>query len=192
MRYFTIALLLLGLSGCVAVAKVETGDRAIGDRMTVKLDGAWNHVNAPGMGPAETWTMEGLPVDQLLLYSGVKDGQAIHAEQGGGGTSRKSFSFRSTMQPDEIVTMFEGMLTRDGSSFKLLKLEPTPFGGLKGFRFDYSLIRKVDNVRLSGMGFGTVSKGELFAIVYMAPRLAFFSRHAPRVEQISQSARVKE
>jgi len=192
MRHLTIVLLLLGLSGCVAVAKVETGDRTIGDRMTIKLEGAWNHVNAPGMGPAETWTMEGLPVDQLLLYSGIKDGQAVHAEQTGGGMGRKSFSFRYTMQPDEIVAMFEGMLTRDGSSFKLLKLEPTNFGGLKGFRFDYSLTRKVDNVRLSGMGFGTVSKGELFAILYMAPRLTFFSRHAPRVEQISRSTKVRE
>jgi hypothetical protein len=188
MNRLVAALLLCSLAGCASVAKVESGPRTIGERMTVNLDGAWNHVTAPNMGPAQTWTMEGLPIDQLLIYSGMKDGQVMHAEAGGSG--RKSFAFRSTMQPDEIVAMFEGMLTRDGSSFKLVKLEPASFGE-KGFRFDYQLIRKVDNVQLSGIGYGSVSKGELFAIIYLAPRLTFFSRHQGRVEQIARDARLK-
>ena len=190
MKKLIIALCALALAGCVAMAKVETGDRTIGNRLTVKLEGAWNHLEAPGLGPAQTWTMEGLPIDQLLLYSGIKDGELVHAREGGG--KRKDFAFRSNMQPDEIVAMFEGMLTRDGSSFKLVKLEPSSLGGLKGFRFEYALTRKVDNVVLSGVGYGAVSKGELFAILYMAPRLGFFARHAPQVERIARSALIKE
>ena len=65
------------------------------------------------------------------------------------------------------------------------------FAGQKGFRFEYALTRKVDNVQLLGLGYGTVSKGELFAIVYTAPRLTFFARHRDRVEQIAKSARLK-
>jgi hypothetical protein len=191
MRRLPIALVLLCLSGCVSVAKVETGDRTIGERMSVKLEGAWNHVNAPGMGPAQTWTMEGLPVDQLLLYSGVKDGQVIHGAAPMG-SKVKEYSFRSSMQPDEIVAMFEGMLTRDGSSFKLIKFEPTTFGGKKGLRFEFASTRKVDGVQLSGFGYGAVSKGELFAILYVAPSLAFYPRYSPRAEQISRSALVNE
>jgi len=95
------------------------------------------------------------------------------------------------MQPDEIVALFEGMLTRDGSEFKLVKLEPAVFGGVKGFRFEYAVTRKTDNVVLLGIGYSAVSKGELFALVYQAPRLTFFSRHKHRVEQIARSARVK-
>jgi hypothetical protein len=191
MRKLAIAVALLGLAGCVTVTKVETGDRAVGERMTVKLEGAWNHVNAPGMGPGETWTMEGLPVDQLLLYSGVKDGQVIHAAAPMG-SKAKEFSFRSSMQPDEIVAMFEGMLTRDGSSFNLIKLEPATFGGKKGLRFEFATTRKVDGVQLLGFGYGAISKGELFAILYLAPRLAFYPRYSPRAEQISRSALVTE
>lgn len=190
MRYLAILAMAIALSGCVSVAKVETGQRSVGDRMTVKLEGAWNHISAPGMGPAEFWTMEGLPVDQLALYSGIRDGQAMHAEQGG--SRVKTFSFRSSMQPDEIVGMFEGMLTMDGSRFKLIKMEPSSFGGLKGFRFDYSLIRKRDNVQLTGFGYSAVSKGELFAILYMAPRLHFFPLYSARADQISRSALIKE
>lgn len=183
------AFLLFLLVGCASVTKVESGPRAIGERLTVTLHGAWNHLDAPGLGPAQVWTMEGMPVDQLLLYSGLKDGQAVHAT--GGGSQGKTFSFRATMQPDEIVAMFEGMLTRDGSRFALTRLAPMTFAGTRGFRFDYTLTRKIDNVQLSGIGWGAVDKGELYALIYTAPRMVFFERHRQGAEQIAMSARLK-
>jgi hypothetical protein len=186
MRLLTLLVVLLLAAGCASVNKIESGERKIGDRLVIQLDGAWNHVDFPNMGPAQTWTMEGLPVDQLLLYSGLKDGEAAHATTSGG---QKSFAFRASMQPDEIVSMFEGMLTRDGSTFKLGKLEPAAFGE-KGFRFEYTVTRKVDNVQLAGVGYGSVSKGQLFAMLYQAPRLTFFSRHQQRVEQMARTARL--
>lgn len=185
MRTLALLLALLLAAGCATVNKIESGERKIGERLVIHLEGAWNHVDAPGIGPAQVWTMEGMPIDQLLIYSGLKDGEAIHAPGGRG----KTFSFRASMQPDEIVSLFEGMMTRDGSAFKLGKLEPVPFGE-RGFRFEYALTRKVDNVELSGIGYGTVSKGQLFAILYFAPRLTFFPRHQGRVEQMARSARL--
>jgi len=183
------AALVVVLAGCAApVTKVDSGEQTVGDRLQVSLEGPWNQVRAPALAPAQVWTMEGLPLDQLLVYSGIKNEQLIHAE---GPASRKNFAFRSSMQPDEIVALFEGMLTRDGSSFKLVKLGPASFGGTKGFRFEFALTRRVDNVQLSGVGYGVVSNGELFALLYQAPRLAFFARHQPRVEQMARSARLK-
>ncbi len=179
---------VLALAGCATVAKVDTGERTVGDRLILTLDGAWNEVSAPNMGPAHIWTMEGLPIDQLLVYSGLKDGQAIHAEAAG--AQKKPFVFHSSMQADEIAALFEGMLTRDGSVFKLTKLEPARFGE-KGFHFEFALTRKVDNVQLLGLGYACVSKGELFALLYQAPRLTFFARQQARVQQIAESARLK-
>jgi hypothetical protein len=95
------------------------------------------------------------------------------------------------MQPDEIVSLFEGMFTRDGSTFKLARLEPANFGGRKGFRFEYGLTRKVDSAQLSGVGYGVVDSGELFAIIYLAPRLTFFPRHKQRVERMAMSSKLK-
>lgn len=185
---FLVIVFLAVISGCASVAKVETGDRAVGERMNINIEGSWNHIDAPGIGPAQVWTMEGMPVDQLLLYSGIKDGEAIHA---GGGGGQKSFEFKASMQPDEVATLFEGMLTRDGSRYKLEKLAPVNLNGTRGFRFEFSMVRKIDNVQLSGIGYGAVSKGELFAMVYMAPRLVFYPRHMGRVEQIGRSIRIK-
>jgi hypothetical protein len=94
------------------------------------------------------------------------------------------------MQGDEIVAMFEGMLTRDQSTFTLVKLEPVPFAAGKGVRFQYELMRKADNVPLAGLGYAVVDGGQLFALLYNAPRLAFFPRHEKDFERLAQSARV--
>lgn len=185
--YFILA---ATLAGCATrqVTKIESGDQVIGERLQVKVTGPWNHFSSPLLAPAEAWTMEGLPIDQLLIYSGVKDGEPIHPISSG--TGGKSFNFRSNMQPDEIVAMFEGALTRDGSTFKLAKLEPSSFAGTKGLRFEYAIVRKIDGVPLSGVGFAGVSNGELFAMLYSAPRMGFFPRHQQRVEEIAKTAKV--
>lgn len=189
MKKFAVLVLAVVLAGCVAMAKVETGSHGLGDRLTLTIEGPWNHLKSPGLGPAQTWTMEGLPLDQLLIYSGLKDGELVHAKASG---KAKNFAFRAKMHADEIVALFEGMLTRDGSTFTLSKLEPATFGGIKGFHFEYVLTRKVDNVILTGTGWGAVSKGELFALIYMAPRLGFFAQHSAEVSRIAQSAQIKE
>ena len=196
MKKLLLSLCVLMLAACASVQKIESGDRTLGERFTVTLEGDWNQVKAPNIGPpdTETWTMEGLPIDQMLIYTGLKNGQAIHAVRQNANSSTpapKNFEFRSTMQPDEIAGLFEGMLTRDGSAFKLVKLEPTTFAGGKGFRFDYALTRKVDHVQLAGFGYAIVDKDMLYAVIYHAPRLVFFERHKTRVEQIAKSARLK-
>jgi len=187
---FAIVVVALAIAGCATtqVTKVEPGERLVGERLEIKVEGPWNHINTPLLAPAQAWTMEGFPIDQLLIYSGIKDGEAVHPSASG---SAKSFNFRSTMQADEIVAMFEGALTRDGSTFKLAKLEPSSFGGAKGLRFEYAIVRKFDNVQLSGVGYAAVSNGELFAMLYNAPRLEFFSRQQGRVEQIARTAKLR-
>ncbi len=134
--------------------------------------------------------MEGLPIDNLTIYTGIKNDETIHDENDRA-FKETAFRFRNDMQPDQIVALFEGMLTNDGSVFKLNKLEPALFGGAKGFRFDFSLIRKSDNVELTGMASVGIKQGDMYAIVYQAPKLGFFPRQQPRVAQIITSAIIK-
>lgn len=190
MKKLLLIVLAVLLSACASIKKVESGNHAVGERLSVNIEGAWNHLDFPGLKPAEVWTMEGVTVDEFLIYSGIKDGQVMHPDNQVNG-QKKSFVFRSGMQTEEVVSMFEGVLTRDGSNFKLTKLEPYPFGGRKGFRFEYERIRKFDNVQQLGVGFGSVDKGELFALIYQAPRLTFFPRHKDRVEAIAKSVAIK-
>lgn len=190
MKKLLILALAALLAGCASVRKVETGANQVGERLSLKVDGNWNHLDFPGIRPAQVWTMEGITIDELLVYSGIRDGQAMHPESPAG-SKQKDFVFRKSMQTEELVSLLEGVLSRDGSTFKLLRLEPYAFGGRKGFRFEYERIRKIDNVPMRGIGFGAIDRDELFALVYQAPRLTFFPRHQSRIEAIAQAVVIK-
>ena len=94
------------------------------------------------------------------------------------------------MTPTEVVGLFEALYSRGGSTFQLDRLAPQPFLGAEGFRFEFSGIRKEDEVRLRGIGWGTVRNGELWVVTYTAPRLSFFDRHLGAAESVVRSARV--
>jgi hypothetical protein len=201
LRYLVGACVVLALAACAAprtsgprpmVSSVSnpSGVQSPLKRLSIDIDSAWNRMNFPSAGPTQIWTMEGLAIDQLLIYAGIKDDHALHATAPNSKT--KAFKFRSHMQPDEIVAQFEGMLTRDGSRFTLVKLEPSPFGTGSGFRFEFELVRRISSLTMQGVGYGAVSKGELFSLLYFAPRLNFYPRHISAVEKISASARVTE
>ena len=70
--------------------------------------------------------MEGVTVDRLQFFVGIKDGSTLpmppSAEK-----DKRPLAFRASMQPDEIVALFQALLTADGSSFTLDKAAPAPF-----------------------------------------------------------------
>ena len=173
---FLFLCLALALAACASVARLKSGEQAIGDRLVLDFDGAWNQVGE------RVWTREGLPIDQLRVFAGVRDGDPLGNE--------KAPVFRSALQPSEIARLLAESLTADGSVFTLLRLEPDRFAG-GGYRFEYSLRRKLDNVKLAGVGYASVRRGTLFALVYTAPKLVFFERDRPAVERMAQSARIK-
>jgi hypothetical protein len=181
--------LVVALAGCGTVRKVETGTNTVGERFSMHLEGPWNHVDFPGIKPGQVWTMEGVTVDELVIYAGIKDGEVMHPTGGAG--KKQNIVFRRDMPTDQIVAMFEGVYTRDDSIFKLLRVEPSAFGGRRGFLFEFERVRKHDNLRQLGFGYGAVDNGELFALVYAAPALTFFPRHQARVEAIAHSALIK-
>lgn len=190
-----LACLVLSLAACspFSVVKVEPGEKLVGERLQLRLGNAWNHVTMPRQnGPSsETWTMEGVALDNLTIYTGLKNDEVIHGFLPGDDKGKPEFKFRSDMQPDQIASLFEGALGYGGSTFKLTKLSPLQFAGGKGFRFEYSLIRQTDNVELLGIASGIVDKGQLYAIVYQAPRLVFFPRYQVQVLDVMNSARLK-
>lgn len=177
-------------AGCAQVSHVVTGDVTLRERLTVTVDKPWNQFER-GLGDnTPTWTQDGITVDALRFYVALKDGALIvptPSEPKG----TKPLAFKAGMQPAEIVGLFESAFSRDGSSFQLDRLTPQPFAGQPGFRFEFSGVRKMDEVRLKGIGWGAVRNGELFVITYTAPRLSFFDRHVASAEAIAKSARIK-
>lgn len=190
MKHLLIIAAVIALAGCGTVRKVETGSNTVGERFTMHLDGPWNHIDFPGIKPGQLWTMEGVTVDELIIYAGIKDGQVMHPENSAQ-SKKQNIVFRGNMPTEQIVSMFEGIFTRNDSIFKLMRVEPSTFGGKKGFLFEFERTRKKDNLRQLGFGYGAVDSGELFALVYVAPALTFFPKHQARVEAIAHSAFIK-
>jgi hypothetical protein len=178
---------VLTLGACANVAKISTGDVLVENRVEMRLDAAWNQVNIPGRGRTVLWTQDGITVDALEWWVGVKDGQNLVDQP----SDKRPIAFRAAMQPHEVAALFEAVYSRDGSAVTVDKLGPSPFLGGPGYRIDYTVLRKIDDVRVSGMAWFTVRNNELFALTFTAPRLGFFPRHQPKVEQVARSARLK-
>jgi hypothetical protein len=188
-RFLLSMALGLALFGCASVVKVAPGEALIGERMRVPSDAAWNQFagNVGASNAAALWTREGLAIDQVNFYVGLKDGGLLATA----GKDQRPLTFKATMQPHEVVALFESFYSRDGSSFTLDKLETTDFLGQRGWRAQYTIVRKVDDVRLAGSAWATVRGGELFAITFTAPTLWFYPRQLPLVESLAAAARLK-
>lgn len=183
----TFALLL---AACAQVTKISPGEAVIAERIGVPVDSGWNQFAGRfgGSNAAALWTTEGLAIDQLNFFVGVKDGDLIAANAG---KEQRPLAFKASMQPHEVVALFEAFYSRDGSSFKLDKLEPNDFLGQRGWRALYTVVRKFDDVKLSGSAWATVRGGELYAITFTAPALGFYPRQLAKVEKVAAAARFR-
>ena len=188
------AVLLLGaallLASCAQLSQVATGQVVVRERMLVDVDKPWNQFEYTLNDGTPTWTQQGIAVDALKFYVGLKDG-ALIAPTPSEPKGQVPLTFKAGMQAADIVALFERLYSRGGSTFTLDKVVPMPFVGGSGYRFEFSSIRKADDVRLLGVGWFTVRNGELWAITYTAPRLAFFPAGIGEAEAIARSARVK-
>ena len=188
MRRLFILMVSAALAGCAAMAKVEQGQQVVGDRLVVDLDGPWNRFTRGVDVP--TWTVEGFTVDRLQFFVGIKDNTPI-ADRAKGAKEARPLTFHASMKAHEIVALFQGLYTQDGSTFTLDKVEPVTFVGESGFKYSYTLIRRGDDVTLSGVGYGAVHNSELVLINYSAPRLGFFPRYQAQIEKMALGARLK-
>jgi hypothetical protein len=179
------------LAGCAAVVKVE-GDQVVKDRMSVRLPDAWNRI-ANTSEPYELWTQDGVTLDQLRMWAGIKPGQQLMRTPPGaaGQKDARVPTFVANMSPDQLVSLFEQMYSADGSRVKITRVEPGQFAGEKGVRFEFAVTKKGNDLLLKGVGWAAVRNNELFAATFTAPELAFFKRQLPKVEGVVASARIK-
>jgi hypothetical protein len=191
-RRHLIVLFAVVLAGCAGpqLTQVASGEVVLKERLVVTVDAPWNQFESGIYKQTPTWTHDGVTVDTLQFHVGLKDGELI-APTPSEPKGQRPLAFKSGMQPAEVVDLFQNYWSRGGSSFTLDRLVPQEFLGTSGFRFEYAVIRKSDDVRLKGVAWAAIRNGELFVIQYTAPRLSFFGRHLASVEALARSARVR-
>ncbi|NPC54392.1 hypothetical protein [Caenimonas soli] len=195
MKTLVTLVLVLLISACTSIAKVE-GDQVVNNKLVVTVPDAWNKVTDPWeKGPYDIWTQEGIPLDHLRLWGGVKSGKALVAKptvlfRSPGEKDPRYPTFTAGLPPDKLVSLFEALYANEGA-VTITRVEPTVFAGEKGVRFEFTLARRADDVTLKGVGWAAVHKDELFAATFAAPRLAFFQKLLPMAEAVVKTARIR-
>jgi hypothetical protein len=195
MKKLLALLLVLAMAACTTIAKVE-GEQVVNAKLTVDVPAAWNKVTDPWENePYDIWTQEGIPLDHLRLWGGVKSGKALVAKptvlfRAPGEKDARYPTFIAGLPPDKLVSLFEALYANEGA-VTITRVEPTVFAGEKGVRFEFTLARRADDVTLKGVGWAAVHKDELFAATFAAPRLAFFPRLLPMAEAVVKTARIR-
>jgi hypothetical protein len=189
-KFLGALIVTLVFTGCAQVSQVASGDVVVRNKMTVTIDQPWNKFErSPAGDNHPTWTVDGVTVDALKFYVALSDGDLIAATPNEP-KGQKALAFKSAMNQQEILSLFEGLYSRGGSTFTLDRVAPHTFMGKNGFKATWTGVRKTDNVRLSGVIWATVHNGQLYALTYTAPTLAFFAKNQGAVEKIVASARL--
>ena len=200
MKRLASLLLVLLLAACANVSRME-GDQVVNGRLTVHLTEAWNRVSDPwDVDPYDTWTQEGVPLDHLRLWGGVRPGQPLMTKaalftRAADAKDPRVPTFRPGLGPEKLVSLFEELYATAGT-VNITRVEPAVFAGQKGVRFEFTLARRRDDLDMQGVGWVAVRADptwgeELYAATFVAPKLAFFDRLLPRAEAVVKTARVK-
>jgi hypothetical protein len=193
-RLLALVLALL-LAACTTIAKVE-GEQVVNGKLAVKVPAAWNKVTDPWEGgPYDIWTQEGIPLDHLRLWAGVKSGKALVAKptvffRAPDEKDPRYPTFIAGLPPDKLVSLFEALYANEGT-VNITRVEPTVFAGQKGVRFEFTLARRADDLTLKGVGWVAEHNKELYAATFAAPRLTFFPKLLPMAEAVVATARIK-
>jgi len=189
MKTLLICFLSVLLASCVSMSAVGPGEVTVRDKLVVRLDSAWNKYNGPGQSKTELWTTEGMSLDVLRFFVDIGEGEQLLEVRGA--NEKQVPKFRATMQAPEIVELYDAVASQGGNRFHLEKLAPADFAGAAGFRFDYTLVRKGDEVELKGFCYGVVRNKRLYLMTFQAPKIHYYPQHAQRAQAAALSVRFK-
>jgi len=170
---------LMGAGAPVTVAKSPL-------TVTPTLD--WNRLGARPGRNAESWTLDGLSLNDVTFYGGIADQTTLFRE-----TDKKNKPlprFSSTMLAPDIAQLFEGSyrVAIGTSLMSIDSVAPTTFAGSPGFHFTYSLVTQGEEVRRKGEANGAIIGGKLYMITYEAPVIHYFDASVDAYRKLAASA----
>ena len=150
----------------------------------------WNRLGAKIGRNAESWTLDGLSLNDLSFYAGIEEGKPLFREVDK--KNRPLPKFTASMLPTDIVSLFEGSyrVAAGTSLFEIGKVEPVIFAGKPGVHFTYSFVQQGEEVRRNGEGTGAIIGGKLYLVTFEAPVIYYFDRDIARYRPLVGTARI--
>jgi hypothetical protein len=190
MALTTLACALLSSASFAGYKLMPAGKAAqVGkSTLTVKPSKDWNRLGGRVGRNAESWTLDGLSLNDLTFYGGIADDTTLFREVNKKDTPLPRFS-KSMLAPD-IAQLFEGSyrLANRTALMTIDAIEPATFAGQQGFRFTYSYTIQDEEVQRKGESQGAIIDGKLYMITFEAPTIHYFDRDVEAYRQIATSA----
>lgn len=151
----------------------------------------WNRLGARPGRNAESWTLDGLSLNDVTFYGGIANDTTLFRD-----TKKKTDPlprFSSTMLVPDIAQLFESSYRVSmGTSLMVIDtIEPATFAGKPGFHFTYNFVVQGEEVRRKGIADGAVIDGRLYMITYEAPAIHYFDAGLESARTLAASARIE-
>jgi hypothetical protein len=150
----------------------------------------WNKLPGRIGRNAESWTLDGLPLNDVTFYGGIGDNQTLFREVDKKNKPLPRFS--ATMLTTDVADLLEGSyrIALGTPLFEVTSIEPATFAGQAGFRFTYSFTATGDEVKRQGEALGAIIDKRLFLATYEAPAMYYFAKDADKFRALAASAMI--
>lgn len=158
--------------------------------LTVTPSVDWNRLGSRPGRNAESWTLDGLTLDDVTFYGGIADDTTLFRDYKKKVAPLPRFS-RTMLAPD-IAQLFESSYRVSiGTSLMTIdSIEPATFAGRPGFRFSYTFVIQGEEVRRKGVADGAVVDGKLYLITFEAPVIHYFDAYKDEAHDLVATARI--
>ena len=191
----TLALVAVGLAAAPAMAgyKLVAKGAPIAvakSPLTVTPSVDWNRLGARPGHNAESWTLDGLTLNDVTFYGGIADNTTLFRD-----AKKKTDPlprFSKTMLAPDIAQLFESSyrVSIGTSLMSIDSIEPATFAGRPGFHFSYTFVIQGEEVRRKGEANGAVIDGKLYLITFEAPVIHYYDATKDAAKAIVDSARL--
>lgn len=193
---FMLALALvpaLLIAAPVQAHKLHQGGVAVpvaSSALTVTPSRDWNQLSGRIGKNAETWTLDGVQLNDLTFYGGIPADKPLLKERNKKREPLPKFTAETLLI--EVPELLERTYRtyKDLATFHLVTTEPTLFLGAGGVSFSYEFTDK-DELTRKGEARAAIIEGKLYMITFDAPRLSYFARNTTDFHALIDSARLK-
>jgi len=135
---------------------------------------AWNRWSHRPSKRGETWTQDGVSLNELNFFAGVVPGEPLYKQRDKKDEPLPKFDARMTAP--EIVQMFEASnrIQLRTSLFEIDNVEPAKLAGHDGVSFRYHYVVQDEEVRRKGEARAAIVGGKLYLISFAAPAIHYY------------------
>jgi hypothetical protein len=150
----------------------------------------WNRLGGRVGRNAESWTLDGLTLNDMTFYGGIANNTTLFREIDKKNAPLPRFS--STMLIPDVVQLFEASYrVANGTSLMSIdSVEPATFAGSPGFRFTYNFTIQNEEVKRLGEARGAIVGGKLYMITFEAPIIYYYNRDVEAFRKVAEGAKI--